>query len=526
MSFDNNLNLNDTILPGTKIKYDDNFKPNTKRIATGQQLYIQTPFVIQIQPTGGNFCTLFGDVTTTLYCLANSGVTYKWQRANLVGGTFIDINEGGAYSGTNTNTMVIDNNLLPTNCSYAYRCKIQGSVYTNEITVNVGDGIILNGMTYSYSIGPTSSGNLINFSEDYHGTATWNWQYSLAPYSTQVDITSATADYGAYFTHFNSPTMDGYDLDWRWNNTKISTKATTNYCGDATDYIILNDIPYPIYPLDGTTTSMITLAIGTDLGVGTLNQHTQPWRDRVAPSAYAYANTGVGGRNSRIGNINGRRAAYYGIATMSADSRVGSVNSPFQNMPHHDENYRTPSYSTRQLTLATLFRIDGLTQPTGYVDGYGTIFCSRSDYFTTGSLLGFNVYYGADGSGNYNLYIDSKGAVGLNQWKFPHLYQGEIYVLSVIFDKADLVQQVYPVLECVSNPTLNPSGSQTSVAINNDTYNGSSNFSPCIGCVAGFPNIPKYQSDATIGGAIMYSTRLTDDKCDDLRLWYKRQYGY
>ncbi|MFD1315404.1 hypothetical protein ACFQ39_07220, partial [Namhaeicola litoreus] len=90
--------------------------------------------VISAQPVSQIFC----DSGTANFSVTSSGTnSYQWQRSTNGGSSFTNLNEGGNYSGTNTNTLTVSNVTNAMN-NHQFRVVIQNSAYVcGSTTSNV-----------------------------------------------------------------------------------------------------------------------------------------------------------------------------------------------------------------------------------------------------------------------------------------------------------------------------------------------------------------------------------------------------
>ncbi|MEZ4972377.1 MAG: gliding motility-associated C-terminal domain-containing protein [Cyclobacteriaceae bacterium] len=87
---------------------------------------------INTQPSGTSGC--FGDVVTfSVAATGTSNITYQWQ-AQQVDLTFVDLADGGAYSGANTSTLTVTTNIG--SVSLGYRCRVNGDFAAQQISNN------------------------------------------------------------------------------------------------------------------------------------------------------------------------------------------------------------------------------------------------------------------------------------------------------------------------------------------------------------------------------------------------------
>jgi hypothetical protein len=102
-------------------------------------LTVNEQVVVNTNPTSKTVCL---GTNTSFIVNASGGVTsYQWQYDDLGGGGFVDLNDVGVYSGTNTTTLTITG--LAASEEGVYRCKITGScigdvVYSNSANLTVG----------------------------------------------------------------------------------------------------------------------------------------------------------------------------------------------------------------------------------------------------------------------------------------------------------------------------------------------------------------------------------------------------
>lgn len=152
--------------------------------------------VITAQPLSGTRCS--GD-TLSFSVAANTTNTYKWQ-VNM-GSGFVNLNDGGIYSGTSTNKLRISN--VPVNANgYMYRAVLAGtcptSVNSNTATLVVANAVNL--LSQTAGIDSTCEGLPAVLSVQAIGVGlTYQWQLKDAN--------------GLYHNILNTPPYSGANTD-------------------------------------------------------------------------------------------------------------------------------------------------------------------------------------------------------------------------------------------------------------------------------------------------------------------------
>ncbi len=101
---------------------------------TGSNFTVGAPATITISNQPTDFTACFGQTPIATFATSATGTTniiYQWQR-QLIDFTFDDVVEGGAYSGSNTPTLMVNTGFGPV--SLAYRCRINGDFASQQIS--------------------------------------------------------------------------------------------------------------------------------------------------------------------------------------------------------------------------------------------------------------------------------------------------------------------------------------------------------------------------------------------------------
>lgn len=144
-------------------------------------LTVNTPPAITTQPANQDNCP--GTNATFSCVVTGAGLTYQWQE--LISTTWSNLSNGGMYSGTDANTLVISNVSSVLN-GRKYRCVLSGTCTppdtTNEATLNIGAVPTVSAASNS----PVCAGDELKFTANGATTGvTYSWSGPLS-YSSAV----------------------------------------------------------------------------------------------------------------------------------------------------------------------------------------------------------------------------------------------------------------------------------------------------------------------------------------------------
>lgn len=533
LSNDNNINLITPIPANTVIYYDDKFTKSQINYTTAGTIYKNFPIIILTQPESATICTLGGSSSITLYCIGDSDYNYQWQRSDFENGTYVNINDGIDYLGSQTTSLKVElANFI--NTDYWYRCKVDG-VNSIKAELKVGDGVVLDMITETWAGGaPTESNGVVRFeSLLLSGTPlSYNWQFKPLYGSSYTTITNSNSITGITALDWTTNALTIKDFDYSLNGTEFKITANTPYCGfDFKEYTI-TDIPVTYYPpLSFGTSSLFSLFVARDAVGNGINDHAiNPIKDRFLPlSSVGYENLG-GAYNARLYGLNNFTTLYFGPDSTPANPSLGLTGSSAETgVMHIMNNYNAYNFGTSSaISIAASFNIMGTYS---YDNSSYNVITTLDDVYVIGSMsstrkgaIVYTQYTSGTGSNKlYSLTVECGGNIGLSKCTWNNLKENIDYCLVANLDKTNPTQQVYGYLQI--GPTASITVPDSVINVNNTNYfQNSTFFSPVLGGSGYSPLANNF--DGLINVVAYFTGTMSVTDRNVMLDWMYKQYGY
>jgi hypothetical protein len=222
--------------------------------STGTAITINTSPSIGTQPTSKNICS---ETNTSIDITGASATTKQWQVSIDGGSTFVNLVNGGVYSGVTNSSLVLTN--VPASYSgYIYQC-----VLTNPGCPVLPSSMAVLSVTQTPSAPPTPTASanpaclnttLIAMTSTVSGQ-TWYWQGTTSAGSSTTNPTSSAFNVSASGTYYVRARTDGSSC----LSTQTSTVITINQPPTVTSN------PSDRTQCVGTNTTFAVSATGTGL---------------------------------------------------------------------------------------------------------------------------------------------------------------------------------------------------------------------------------------------------------------------
>ncbi len=143
-------------------------------------------------PADATGCTT-GTVSFTADADAGGPLSYQWQESSDGGATYLDVTDGGVYSGTNTNTLTLTNPALSMD-GYLYRVIISVNACATSATSNAAELTVKENSSISIAAAPFTSlypGLQTNLTATItpSGGGTYTWYLNGTPVQGATDAT-------------------------------------------------------------------------------------------------------------------------------------------------------------------------------------------------------------------------------------------------------------------------------------------------------------------------------------------------
>ncbi len=163
-------------------------------------LTVNTPVVITAQPQNVSICS--GNIATFAISATGTSITYQWQ-VSINGGGFVNITNGGIYSGATTPTLTVNAQTTNQN-GFVYRVVANGvpcggvTSNTARLTVNQPPSVVLTAASYQNITPYTRTGLYTTISPAGVYTFQWYRNGTLVPAFTKSFIDLTVDDLGTY----------------------------------------------------------------------------------------------------------------------------------------------------------------------------------------------------------------------------------------------------------------------------------------------------------------------------------------
>ena len=144
-------------------------------------LAVEGPVTISTQPTDSTICEA-GSASFSVVAMGGSGtLTYQWEESTDGGSNWSPISDGGIYSGTNTDTLMLTS-VATTNDGYQYRVQVSTGA-CNPVVSAIATLVVEGPIDISVDLSPVTicAGDDTSFSvtaSSGSGTVTYQWEES------------------------------------------------------------------------------------------------------------------------------------------------------------------------------------------------------------------------------------------------------------------------------------------------------------------------------------------------------------